>query len=335
MKKLGRCLIASMALVAWGGSVPLGAAPAKKASTPTSGEAPVQEPKTYLVLGAGLDLPGNAWQSAYDLGFGGRVGLGFRLGKDLDLEFALENFNFSGTNIAGDVSTIDLRLLPTLRWRLGGDGVRPYLTAALGVDTQLLFSPTLSNIPLYLDGAIGAGLEFKLSPRDHFFLEGRYNLILADNATGTDVPLLAGFRFGLDGDGKPSSKPTILTVEIKAEGTVISGFESANHKFAFRDKDLAIFDKIAETLKKDPKKKLLITGHTDNVGSWGDNRWLSLNRALWVERFLLKQGVPRGSILRTEGLSFKEPVADNATETGRADNRRVVIKIVEEKKTDN
>jgi len=332
LKKLGRCLIASMVLAAFWGSAHGAAAPASKGLKPAP-SAPTEGSKTYLVLGAGLDLPGDNWQAAYDLGFGGRVGLGFRIGKDLDLELALENFNFSGTNLAGDISLIDLRLLPTLRWRLGGDGIRPYLTAALGVDTQLLFSPTLSNVPFYLDGAVGAGLEFKISPRDHFFLEGRYNLIFADNATGTDIPLLAGFRFGLDGG--PSSEPTILTVEIKAEGTVISGFESANHKFAFRDKDLAIFDKIAETLRKDPKKKLLITGHTDNVGSWGDNRWLSQNRALWVERFLLKHGVPKGSILRTEGLSYKEPVADNATETGRSDNRRVVIKIVEEKKTGN
>src|SRR5688572_10828769 len=99
--KLVRCLIALLVL-----TIPLGAAPAKTAPETSPSGTTSEGPKTYLVIGAGLDLPGNNWQSAYDLGFGGRVGLGFRLEKDLDLELALENFNFSGTNLAGDVSLI-------------------------------------------------------------------------------------------------------------------------------------------------------------------------------------------------------------------------------------
>lgn len=67
-----------------------------------------------------------------------------------------------------------------------------------------------------------------------------------------------------------------------------------------------------------------VEGHTDSVGTEAYNRALSLRRAEAVAAALSNGGMPRAH-LRAEGLGESDPVEDNATSAGRAENRRVVI----------
>lgn len=67
-----------------------------------------------------------------------------------------------------------------------------------------------------------------------------------------------------------------------------------------------------------------IVGHTDNVGGPDLNQRLSNERANSVVSYLVRQGV-RADRLRAEGHGMGEPVASNATESGRAQNRRVEV----------
>jgi outer membrane protein OmpA-like peptidoglycan-associated protein len=69
---------------------------------------------------------------------------------------------------------------------------------------------------------------------------------------------------------------------------------------------------------------VLVKGHTDSVGSEAFNQQLSQRRADSVAAFLVSQGVAADK-LHTEGLGEGQPVADNATDEGRAQNRRVEI----------
>ena len=69
---------------------------------------------------------------------------------------------------------------------------------------------------------------------------------------------------------------------------------------------------------------VLVKGHTDSVGSDAYNEKLSKRRADSVAAFLVSQGVAADKI-KTEGLGESQPVADNATDAGRAQNRRVEI----------
>jgi OOP family OmpA-OmpF porin len=71
---------------------------------------------------------------------------------------------------------------------------------------------------------------------------------------------------------------------------------------------------------------VLIKGHTDSVGSDEYNGKLSKLRADSVAAFLVSQGVAAEKI-NTEGLGESQPVADNATDEGRAQNRRVEIEV--------
>lgn len=101
-----------------------------------------------------------------------------------------------------------------------------------------------------------------------------------------------------------------------------------------------MFDTNKYNLKKDAKSDLAdfskvliefadadvaIFGHTDSTGSDKINDPLSLNRANAVAEYLLSKGVAPEQLKTVEGKGSKEPVADNGTSEGRAENRRVEI----------
>lgn len=81
-------------------------------------------------------------------------------------------------------------------------------------------------------------------------------------------------------------------------------------------------------LKANPNVKVEISGHTDDSGSGNTKKELSENRATRVRDWLLKAGVP-GRQMQVKGYGMDRPIADNATEEGRAKNRRVEVEIVE------
>jgi len=83
---------------------------------------------------------------------------------------------------------------------------------------------------------------------------------------------------------------------------------------------------LAETLKKYPDTNIIIEGHTDNTGSRELNQSLSEERAQAVADYAASLGVDRSRIT-TKGYAFDQPIADNSTEAGRQQNRRVEIAI--------
>lgn len=84
----------------------------------------------------------------------------------------------------------------------------------------------------------------------------------------------------------------------------------------------------AETLKRNPSIKVEVAGHTDSTGDADYNEGLSARRAATVRDFLIGQGVSPAR-LTARGYGEAQPVADNTTDAGRAQNRRVVLRITE------
>lgn len=106
-----------------------------------------------------------------------------------------------------------------------------------------------------------------------------------------------------------------------AEGIL---FETNKSNLSANSKEA--LDQFAKSLVENPYTDVVIHGHTDNTGSREVNQRVSDQRANSVRDHLVKGGVSSGRIV-TEGLAFDEPVADNSTAAGRAQNRRVEVYI--------
>ena len=85
--------------------------------------------------------------------------------------------------------------------------------------------------------------------------------------------------------------------------------------------------KLIQFLKDNPEVKLEIQGYTDNVGSLASNQKLSQQRANSVVNYLIKNGIEKGRLI-AKGFGPADPVADNKTPEGRAQNRRVEMKVL-------
>jgi OmpA-OmpF porin, OOP family len=84
---------------------------------------------------------------------------------------------------------------------------------------------------------------------------------------------------------------------------------------------------LVKIMRAYPKVAIKIEGHTDNKGNPQSNKKLSLNRAESVMKFLQTNGVD-AKRMAVAGLGADKPMADNATEEGRAKNRRIEAYVV-------
>ncbi len=89
-----------------------------------------------------------------------------------------------------------------------------------------------------------------------------------------------------------------------------------------------VLDRVADDLRKYPRLKIELQGHTDSTGSDAYNLDLSQRRASSVMKYLMDAGVP-ASQMTARGYGESEPIADNKTADGKARNRRVVMKVLE------
>lgn len=89
-----------------------------------------------------------------------------------------------------------------------------------------------------------------------------------------------------------------------------------------------ILDQFAQGLSQQTSMEVKIVGHTDNTGSDAVNNPLSVNRAQSARDYLVARGVSSQRI-SIDGRGSREPIADNATEAGRARNRRIDIYLAE------
>lgn len=85
-----------------------------------------------------------------------------------------------------------------------------------------------------------------------------------------------------------------------------------------------ILDQFASGLSSQPNTEVRIIGHTDNTGPDSANDPLSVQRAEAARQYLAARGVDPNRIV-IAGRGEREPIADNSTEAGRAQNRRVEI----------
>ncbi|RAX57945.1 hypothetical protein CCZ01_04715 [Helicobacter monodelphidis] len=139
-----------------------------------------------------------------------------------------------------------------------------------------------------------------------------------------------------DGNGGVSSAkntPVIETEHGKFTPTKTVTLNMNDVRFQFDsfsvptrfDKDIQEF---AGELKQKPSARALLEGHTDYIGTEAYNQKLSVNRANAVKSRLIHFGADRSKI-DVKGFGKSRPIADNATDEGRAQNRRVEMILIE------
>lgn len=142
-----------------------------------------------------------------------------------------------------------------------------------------------------------------------------------------------------DGDGVPDHRDdcpnTAPGVRVDDRGCALPLIlDSATLNFAF---DSAILpDNAADSLKafveyvkRYPGATFEVAGHADSTGPEGYNQGLSERRAAAVAGYLESRGIPPGQ-LRIVGYGEMEPIASNETEAGRARNRRVEVRVIDD-----
>lgn len=115
-------------------------------------------------------------------------------------------------------------------------------------------------------------------------------------------------------------------IEINASLVLKNIFFETNSS-QLQPQSLIEIDKLLQLMQENTSLKVQINGHTDNVGKPADNLLLSTNRAKSVVEYLVQQGVDNSRLLY-KGFGESKPIADNATEDGRALNRRTEFVVV-------
>lgn len=97
--------------------------------------------------------------------------------------------------------------------------------------------------------------------------------------------------------------------------------------YNLRPQFYSVLNSVGLVLAEFHETTMRVTGHTDNTGSRQYNQTLSQQRAQSVATYLAGQGVASNRMI-VQGVAFDQPIADNATAEGRAQNRRVELYIL-------
>lgn len=121
--------------------------------------------------------------------------------------------------------------------------------------------------------------------------------------------------------------PDVVPAEFADLAGILEGILFDTDKDVIKKESKPILDRAVEVLQKYPQVHIEISGHTDSAGGYEHNMDLSQRRAESVKTYLIDAGVD-GSRIETRGAGPNEPIATNDTKEGRAQNRRIEVKIL-------
>jgi outer membrane protein OmpA-like peptidoglycan-associated protein len=153
-------------------------------------------------------------------------------------------------------------------------------------------------------------------------------------AIGAGVGAVAGAAIGTYMDRQEAElrrKTEGTGVVVEREGdelllTMPSGITFPINSAQIQPQFYSVLDQVAQTLATYPSTLIDVYGHTDPSGGDAINVPLSRNRAESVANYLTQRGVNRARIA-TQGFGSSQPIADNGTESGRQQNRRVELRV--------
>jgi len=198
--------------------------------------------------------------------------------------------------------------------------------------------------------SVGGGINFNVTPQFAVGVFGRWNRAymsprpkdlgptqVSDQRFGEDarwmtVGLGLKYAFNRPMAAPPPAPPAVAQAlpppppPPAKKKIVLRSVHFDFDKSTIRSDAVPVLNEAAETLKAEGGIAVIVDGHTDSVGSDTYNQKLSHRRAEAVRQYLVKHGIPANRIT-TEGFGESRPVASNDTADGRAQNRRVELRV--------
>lgn len=224
--------------------------------------------------------------------------------------------------------------------------VRPLHKIAMNYQINNEYAGSLPGVPRKLFGFVDSVIFWDASEGIPYFKKGNYDLlILYRSGVSREFKISSKSYYSKRRPRNENEKEQIVkklrdnladeltgsdkNIDIKTtdEGISINlpdvhfDYDSAELTSESRD----ILDSLAQTLEKAGEARILVRGHTDNIGTVESNKKLSKERARAVATYILDETGLRPENILYEGRGAGEPVASNATEEGRKKNRRVEI----------
>ncbi len=286
--------------------------------------------------------------------FGGSIG--YFLTDDVELRLGYDEVHNArgedGKNIKGSNTALDA----LYHFNNPGDLIRPYVSA--GFSDQSIGQTGRGGRNGSTFANLGAGAKMYFT--DNFYaragVEAQYNIDQGDTEWAPSVGI--GLNFGggkaapapapapvaevcsdSDNDGvcdnvdKCPDTPANVTVDadgcpavaevVRVELDVKFDFD----KSVVKPNSYGDIKNLADFMKQYPSTSTTVEGHTDSVGTDAYNQKLSERRAAAVKQVLTQQYGVESSRVQSVGYGESRPVADNATEAGRAVNRRVEAQV--------
>lgn len=213
----------------------------------------------------------------------------------------------------------------------GAQSLRPYVSAGFG--HQELDNTYSRGQDKTTFAMAGTGVKYYFS--EMFFAKAGVDVLHGLDRGDTEWQAGVGVGLNFGGGGKPAPAPEPVAAApepmpepapveepmemVRVELDVKFDFDKARVK----EESYGDIKNLADFMNQYPQTSTTVEGHTDSVGSDAYNQKLSEKRANAVREVLVNQyGVP-GERVNAAGYGESRPVADNATDAGRAINRRV------------
>jgi outer membrane protein OmpA-like peptidoglycan-associated protein len=219
-----------------------------------------------------------------------------------------------------------------LPFSIGGLGLEPFGTFQAGVFTGLVGDTPVSRTSWGY--STGGGLNVRLNDDWLIGAFGRYNNVDQRVTPGNNVEYVTagiGLTYNMAAAEAPPPAPAVAQAPpppppaVKKK-IVLRGVNFDFNKANIRADARPILDEAIATLRKEGNVSIVAEGHTDSVGSDAYNQTLSERRAHAVKDYLVKGGIAFSRI-EIVGKGESSPVATNDTDDGRAQNRRVELRV--------
>lgn len=251
------------------------------------------------------------------------INLGYRLNPQWSFELGVK-FGKSESSFGDDADMLSWQADALYNFQPQGNW-QPYAVASL-----MALSFDVDKTRVETSTGLGVGSYYRINDNLRLRTDVRGYYSYTDNLVDSAINLGIEYTFGSKPKKTFKAKTTVTTATVVAAPapklfTFAVHFQTEKAQLLPEYKEHV--EDLITVLRENPKAHIIIEGDTDNTGSDAFNLHLSQERADAVKYMLVTDyGIHKKRIsIDAEGES--KPVADNNTETGRAENRRAVVKV--------